>query len=269
MSKNSQLVQCPNCGANYLKEEKVCPYCGAENIGLAVKEFNEQVIDKTNQIVNELTRPQRFVAAVRKYLNYIIIAIIAVVIIVTAIIVVTKEKVPAVYEVSEEHIDELQAAVDAKDYDKMCKILDTYSLYGGKYRAYTRLADVYYEYESVIENENKARENASPDQFYFEESTRLMSVGIDASYCIEYGLRTIRQADDYLGEGTKYGTEDNIKELKDAVYEKLHDWGIDNSAIDALYQDYEENGSTIADDNSEIRRYGNEAAKIIIDEETK
>ncbi len=260
------MITCPNCGAQFSANERNCPYCGAEKSAFTEAEFQKQVELKNEEIAKELSKPQRFVAAVRKYIILIIIAIVVIVAAVFAIYTYHREQSGPTYEVSEEFIDELQAATEAKDYEKVVKIVFDNNLYSGKYAAYYSLADVYDEYMSLLENEQKAIENASPEQVYLAEDTRKLSVSIDASYAIEYGLRTIWFADEYIEKNTSYGTEESIIEIRDMAYEKLAYWGVDKETIATLIKDLEENGSSIAEDGSLIRQCGEYAADIIIDE---
>jgi len=266
MGGNIQMIKCHNCGAEFAANERSCPYCGAENIAFTEKEFQEKIESKNEEIAKELSKPQRFVAAVKKYIVLIIIVIVAIIAIVFARYEYLKIQQEPTYEVSEKFIPELQEAVDNKDYDKVASIVYDNNLWSGKYVAYSQLSEVYDEYASLLKNEQKAMENASSSMTYLSEDTRVMSVSIDASYAIEYGLRTIWFADDILAKNTSYGTEENIVEIRDMAYEKLTHWGVDKETIVTLIEDLKENGSSIADDDSLISKCGEKAAEIIMNE---
>lgn len=266
MSENVVMIKCGNCGASFASNEKYCPYCGAENTAYTELEYQKKVEATHEEIARELSKPQRFVAAVRKYLLFIIIAIVAVIGIIFACYAYFKVTDEPTYEVSTEYIDELEAAVAAKDYDKVLDYVYNKQLFSGKYEAYANLAEVYDEYISVVENEEKALNDANPDTYFMTEDTREMVVAINASYAIEYSLRTIWFADDILAKNTAYGTEDNIAELRDMAYEKLYHWELDDATINELIDDLKENGSSIADDDSLISKCGEKAASIILSE---
>lgn len=266
MSENVKMIKCHNCGANYPITEKICPYCSAENKALAESEFQSQIASKYAQIEKERTKPQRFVDAIKKYIVFIIIAIVVLVSAAFAVYSFKKEKPAQTYEVSEEYIDELEAAVAAKDYKKVSTIVFDNNLYNGHYEAYYRLADVYDEYESVMDYEGRAYNDASPNEVFLSEENRVYSVSICARVSIEHCLRVLWKGNDYLAENTFFGTEDNIAEIVDEVYSKLDHWNIDRATVDELLADYIENGSSTEDDESLISKCGEKAAEIIMAE---
>jgi len=266
MSDNIKLIKCPNCGANYPENERVCPFCGAENKVLTESEFQSQVDNKENEIAMELSRPQRFVEAIKKYIVFIIIAIVIIIAVAFAVFSFKKENQGPTYEVSEEFIDELQKAVDAKDYDKVSKIVYNNNLYSGRYEAYWWLADVYGEYEEVLKYEDDANHDASPEQVFMSEENRVYSVSIDLRVSMEYCLRVIWKANDYLDKNTSYGTEESIAEIRDNVYSKLAGWGVDDDTVQTMLADYIENGSSTEDDNSLISKCGEKAADVFMAE---
>lgn len=265
MSKKVQLIQCPNCGANYLKEEKVCPYCGAENQSLTNQEFESQVEQKSREIAEELVKPQKFISGIGKYI-IILIVFLVIVVFFAFYNHMRVEESPVTYEVSDKYIEELEHAVEHKDYAEVEKIVFDKGLYNGRYEGYYNLADVYSEFESMVKYEDEALTAASPDELFLSEENRVYAVSIDARVSMENGLRVLWKANDYLAKDTSYGTEESIEEIRNEVYGKFSHWGVDDATLETMLNDYIENGSSTEDDNSLISKCGERAAEIILSE---
>lgn len=265
MSENIRLIKCPNCGANYPENERECPFCGAENKVLTDAEFQSKVEQKSKAIEEELVKPRKFINATGIYILIFIVFITIAVFIAFYKYMSVKDK-PAVYDVSEEYIEELQKAVENKNYEKVERLVFDKNLYGGRYEGYCRLADVYGEFETMIKYEDEALKDASPDQVFISEENRVYAVSIDARVSMEYGLRVLWKANDYLDKNSSYGTEESIAEIRNDVYSKFNHWGIDNETVQTMLIDYIENGSSTEDDNSLISKCGETAADIILSE---
>lgn len=261
MKKKEQVEAikiCHNCGAGYPENEKLCPYCGAENGELAQKKF-EQEIDEQNQAIEfEKSKPKRFVKAFKKK-TVIIVAVCLLIIVILVPLSIFRETGSNTYEISEEYMDELEQALAEGDYETIQTIVFDHNLYKGKYGGYANLADVYAEHARADKSLKEA-ENTMNEQVFFEEETRTMSVSISVAWSIHYGLREILFADEILAKNTNYGTEEDIEKLKGMMLERFASWGITQDDIVALTEEMETDHDAIAHENSLI---WNKAVEIV------
>ena len=62
------MVTCGNCGAQYDENEKVCPYCGAENVPVSIKEQSDylQGISRKKALLNTVIPQEKAKRAEKK-----------------------------------------------------------------------------------------------------------------------------------------------------------------------------------------------------------
>lgn len=248
---SNDIVVCQNCGARYNANENVCPYCGFENAELATEAFEQEVDAKQDAIIFEMSKPQRFLAAFKKNTVWIVLFCLILISVLSFIGIFKQVNDPVTYEVSEKYLDELEQARIDKDYETIKNLVYDNSLYKGKYIGYSNLSTVYSDYSRYEENLQKADTDMN-EEIFMSEEVRYLSVEIDIAWSIHYGLRAIRSASEFIEKDTFYGTEDDIKALKNDIMAQFSEWEIDEELVGKLTEEMENDSDAIANEDSLI-----------------
>ncbi|MBR0343181.1 MAG: zinc-ribbon domain-containing protein [Oscillospiraceae bacterium] len=145
------MVTCGNCGAQYDENEKVCPYCGAENVPVSIKEQSDylQGISRKKALLNTVI-PQEKAKRAEKKVHRTALVLVAFFLLFALMaagysIVRTKQKR---YN-QQEALRILEEYYVNNDYEGMYEYYWGHDdLYSATYDKYEKLCDVYHYYSN-------------------------------------------------------------------------------------------------------------------------
>lgn len=140
------MIQCRYCGAEYGDEEKVCPYCGSENVGVSLKEqqgFLDEMKRKKEQL-NTVVPQEKAKKAVRKVHKtaVILVAFFLIFALLAAGYSIVRTK-QARYR-QQEHLRILEEYYVNNDFEGMYEYYwSNDDLYSATYDKYYKLSEIY------------------------------------------------------------------------------------------------------------------------------
>lgn len=216
----ASYVICENCGATYSSEEKVCPYCGAENLPVSVREQTEYVEDLRRRTAElDTVIPSENTRKVRRKINRIGIA--------AGIIFVLLIFVACVYGIvrtvnrrdfQKESLDILEGYYQQNDYASMLDYLDSHDrTYSSTYGKYNALTEVYRYYSIACEYYDQDLVWINRDGFDIEKFGDVFQFELSYLFRSLYLLKDLED-NDYV-----YNEQDGAEYLKDLVTARLRD----------------------------------------------
>ena len=147
------MITCRNCGAQYDDKEKVCPYCGAENVDVSIQEQNDylQNVKKKKELLNTIV-PQEKARRAEKKVHKVALVLAAFFVIFVLLaagysIVRMRQKR---YE-QQEALRVLEEYYVNNDYEGMYEYYWNHDdLYSATYDKYYKLSEIYHYYSSGI-----------------------------------------------------------------------------------------------------------------------
>ena len=144
-----KTIRCENCGAAFSSEEKVCPYCGAENVPVSVREQMDYLAD-LRQRKRELDtvvpqeKTKRLTGKVTRIGIWVGIALLIMIVLGSAFAVVRARNRRAYQK---QAVETLERFYGSKDFAGMEQYLREHDeLWSATYDKYNDLAEIYYYY---------------------------------------------------------------------------------------------------------------------------
>lgn len=214
------LITCASCGARYDDKEKVCPYCGAENAAVSVKEQMDYLAameEKKNRLNDEVPR-QKTKRALTKITKggmvvaglFVVFALLAA----GASILAARQR----RAFQQEALETLEGYYVRNDYDSMLEYMEKHDdLYSATYDKYDYLSEVYYYYQS-------GKEYLEEDLSFLEKNSNYTegwseNLGMDISYLFR-ALSILRDLEE---DGYVYNEESGVLYLRDLILPVLRD----------------------------------------------
>ena len=213
------MITCKYCGAQYGDDEKICPYCGSENVGVSIQEQQGYLdaINRKKQELNTVVPQQKAKRAVKKVhrIGLVLIGLFLIFAILAAGYSVIRTKQDRYRQ--QEALKILEEYYEKNDYEGMIEYLHSKDyLYSATYDKYDKLCEVYYYYSTGLE--------------YLESDIdsikKYGNNGVDWSESIEYDLscffRALYLLDELERNGYVYNEEEGVKYLRQLIMPVVH-----------------------------------------------
>ncbi len=208
------MFTCRNCGAQYEDTEKVCPYCGAENIDVSIQEQNDylQNIKKKKEQLNTVV-PQEKARRAEKKVHKVALVLAAFFVIFALLaagysIIRTRQRR---YE-QQEALRILEEYYVNNDYKSMYEYYWSHDdLYSATYDKYYKLSEIYNYYSNgtaYLEEDLSYAKQYKDGQVDWSEN-----VGYDLS-CL---FRALYLIDELKNNGYVYNEEAGAMFLKEQI----------------------------------------------------
>ena len=213
-------VVCENCGASFSSEERVCPYCGAENVPVSVKEQMDyiRVLKKKEAELNTVIpheNAKHYTRKINQIGLWVVVLFLLLAVIVSGFAFLRNARKRSFQK---EALEKLEGYYQAKDFASMEEYLnDHYDLYSATFDKYNELADIYYSYRNgkeYLEEDLKWLKESNFDDDMVAETLKY-----DLGYFFR-GLWKIRQMEenDFI-----YDEQDGAEYLRQLLLIQLKD----------------------------------------------
>ncbi len=213
-------TKCENCGASFSSEEKFCPYCGAENVPVSVREQMDYIRDlKRREAELNTVVPHEKAKSYTRKVNRIGLGIVALFVLLALLVsgfafVRNARK----RSFQKEALRTLEGYYQTKNFSAMEEYLnDHYELYSATFDKYNEIAEIYYCYRNGKEYLDEDLKWLKESQF--DNSLVADTLKYDLSYFFR-GMWKIRmlEENDYIfdeQEGAEYLRELIMIQLRD------------------------------------------------------
>lgn len=231
------MITCRNCGAQYDEKEKVCPYCGAENVDVSIQEQNDYLQDmkRKKERLNTVVPQEKARRAEKKvHRTALVLAVFFVIFVLLAAGYSIVRMRQRRYE-QQEALRVLEEYYINNDYKGMYEYYWSHDdLYSATYDKYYKLSEIYNYYSSgttYLEEDLSFAKRSKENQVDWSEN-----VGYDL-YCL---FRALYLLEELKNNGYVYNEEAGAEFLKQQILPVLKQTCmLSDDEIQQAVQEYE------------------------------